>query len=199
MTGEPAKSEVRGLRADAHRNHQRIIRAATELLAEHPAATMDELTAATDLGRTTVYRHFHTREQLVAEVYRTAFEGARQMFHDSRLHDCPVPELLDRTVAAVMGAVETYPVLINGPGLDMMVGEGGIDAGYADCLEPLEAAVGRAQAAGLLDPSLPRRWLASSLLDDCAGAVVFAAELRGTGNDPHALMRASFERAWGAR
>ncbi|MFC7331022.1 TetR/AcrR family transcriptional regulator [Marinactinospora rubrisoli] len=198
MTGEPAKNATRALRADAWRNHERIIRAAIELLAEHPAATMEELTAATGLGRTTVYRHFHTREHLVAEVYRASFAGARRVFAEAGLESCPTAELLGRAVAAGLAAVRAYPVLINGPGLDVGVG-GGLNADYTDCLDALAVAMGRAQRAGLLDPALPPRWLANSLLDDCAGAALFAAELRGCGRDPQELVVEAFRRAWGGR
>ncbi|WP_158562903.1 TetR/AcrR family transcriptional regulator [Marinitenerispora sediminis] len=198
MTGEPAKNAPRALRADAWRNHERIIAAATALLAEHPGASMEELTLATGLGRTTVYRHFHTREHLVAEVYRTSFAGARRVFADAGLDRCPAEELLARAVAAGLAAVDAYPVLINGPGLDISVG-GRLNPDYTDCLDVLARAMGRAQEAGLLDPALPCRWLANSLLDDCAGVVLFAADLRACDREPLPLVLEAFRRAWGRR
>ncbi|SJZ86876.1 transcriptional regulator, TetR family [Marinactinospora thermotolerans DSM 45154] len=198
MTGEPSRTSVRGQRADACRNHERIIRAAGVLLAEHPGATMEELTAATGLGRTTVYRHFHTREQLVGEVYQDAFTGARQVFVAAQLTECPLGELVERAVTATMEAVQAYPVLVNGPGLDVAVG-GGLPHDYADCLEPLRLALARGQAAGILNPALPSRWLAGTLLDDCAGAARFSTELREAGQDPRRLVGEAFVRAWSAR
>ncbi|PSK99006.1 TetR family transcriptional regulator [Murinocardiopsis flavida] len=195
MTEDPAKPAGRGLRADASRNRERIIHSATALLAHHPAATMDELTAACGLGRTTVYRHFHTREELVAAVYAGAFAGVRQVFADAGLHECDPDVLLDRAVQASIRALNAYPVLVSGPGPEA-AGEAG--GRLAACLEPLELAMRAAQRHGLLDGSLPPRWLASSLLDDCAGAVLFAAELRARGHDPGTVVRGSFERAWAA-
>ncbi|WP_166655516.1 TetR/AcrR family transcriptional regulator [Actinorugispora endophytica] len=197
MEGHPAESPIRGRRADSCRNHERIIRAATVLLAERPEATMDELTTAAGLGRTTVYRHFHAREQLVAEVYATAFSGTRRLIAEAAPEACPREELLERVVAALMRAVETYPVLANGPGPAPATG-GSDTTGYEACLEALARVMRRAQDSGLLDASLPPRWLAGSLMDDCAGAVVFSAELRGCAPSPAALVRAAFERAWAA-
>lgn len=198
MTGEPPKPAGRGLRADASRNREHIIHSAMELLADHPAATMDELTAASGLGRTTVYRHFHSREQLVAAVYAGAFEGARRVFAEAGMDDCVPTVLLDRAVQAAIRALRAYPVLVIGPGPEAAADHSGPAGRRAACVEPLAQAMSAAQRHGLLDASLPPRWLASSLLDDCAGAVLFADELRDRGHDPDTVVRASFERAWTA-
>jgi AcrR family transcriptional regulator len=59
-----------GQRRDAVANHQAVIDAAVEVLRENPGAGMQEIADHSGLGRTTVYRHFHTREALVQALIR---------------------------------------------------------------------------------------------------------------------------------
>lgn len=196
MEGRPVQSTARGRRVDACRNHERIIRAATVLLARRPGASMAELTAATGLGRTTVYRHFRARELLVAEVYTTAFTRTRRMIDEADLDSCSQAELLERTVAVLIRATETYPVLVHGPAADALDDADRVRDARAACLDALSRVVRRAQRTKVLDASLPPHWLAELLLDDCVAAVPAAPELRALGHDPTALVRTAFERAW---
>jgi AcrR family transcriptional regulator len=64
----------RPLRADARRNRERIIAAARELFAEQGRdAQMDDLAARAGVGVGTVYRHFPTKEAVLAELLRQRF------------------------------------------------------------------------------------------------------------------------------
>lgn len=57
-------------RADARRNHDRLIAAAVAQFAEHgPAATVTGIARAAGVGVATLYRHFPTREDLVFAAY----------------------------------------------------------------------------------------------------------------------------------
>jgi AcrR family transcriptional regulator len=65
------------MRADAVRNRDAVLDAGARLLAEHPTASMQEIADASGVGRTTVYRHFPAREDLVeALIARVADEVA---------------------------------------------------------------------------------------------------------------------------
>jgi TetR/AcrR family transcriptional regulator, mexCD-oprJ operon repressor len=55
-------------RADAERNRQHLIAVAITLLSGDPFATIDQLAAAAGVGRSTVFRHFPTREVLIEAV-----------------------------------------------------------------------------------------------------------------------------------
>jgi serine phosphatase RsbU (regulator of sigma subunit) len=55
-------------RSDAVRNRQRILDAARRLLAQAPAATLADIAAAADVSRSTLYRHFPSRDDLIAVV-----------------------------------------------------------------------------------------------------------------------------------
>jgi AcrR family transcriptional regulator len=59
----------RRLRADAARNRARILEAAREGIAVHgPEVSMDEIASAADVAVGTLYRHFPTKDDLVAAV-----------------------------------------------------------------------------------------------------------------------------------
>jgi AcrR family transcriptional regulator len=61
---------ARTLRADAHRNRERLVAAARDAFAAGGGvATMQEVARAAGVGVGTLYRHFPTREALVDAVY----------------------------------------------------------------------------------------------------------------------------------
>lgn len=71
-------------RADARRNRDRLIAAATEVFASGEATiSMDSIARHAGVGSGTLYRHFPTREDLVEEVYRDQIgrlrTGAREL------------------------------------------------------------------------------------------------------------------------
>ena len=60
---------TRPLRADAARNHRRIVEAAASAFEEVGAdVSLEEIAQRAGLGVATLYRRFHTREQLVRDV-----------------------------------------------------------------------------------------------------------------------------------
>lgn len=71
----PAPTETeRQPRADARRNRERILESAREAFAECGAdAQMDDVARRAGVGVGTVYRHFPTKEALVAEIVRQKF------------------------------------------------------------------------------------------------------------------------------
>lgn len=71
----PAPVETdRRLRADARRNRARIIDSAREVFAEFGAeAQIDDVARRAGVGVGTVYRHFPTKEALIAEIVREKF------------------------------------------------------------------------------------------------------------------------------
>src|ERR1700757_990740 len=67
------------LRVDARRNIQRILTAALDVLSEDPAASMEQIAAASDVHRTTIYRRFPTREALIEALLERELEESRSM------------------------------------------------------------------------------------------------------------------------
>jgi AcrR family transcriptional regulator len=60
----------RPLRADARRNREALLVAAREAFLADDAAHVEEIARRAEVAVGTLYRHFETREALVAEVYR---------------------------------------------------------------------------------------------------------------------------------
>lgn len=59
-----------GLRADAASNRARIIRVARQVIADGGEVKLNAIARQAGVGQGTLYRHFPTRENLLAEVYR---------------------------------------------------------------------------------------------------------------------------------
>ena len=61
----------RPMRADARRNHERLVSAARDAFAQSGAdAPLDDIARRAGVGPGTLYRHFPTRQALLAAVYR---------------------------------------------------------------------------------------------------------------------------------
>jgi AcrR family transcriptional regulator len=73
--GEPHDSAPRTLRADARRNRQAVIAAARELFGDQGLeAQMPDVAKAANVGVGTVYRHFPTKDHLIAALVADRFE-----------------------------------------------------------------------------------------------------------------------------
>ena len=66
--GEPQQ------RLDARRNREQVIEAALVLLASNPDASMQDVADASQVGRTTVYRNFQTKDELISALLRHSVE-----------------------------------------------------------------------------------------------------------------------------
>ena len=72
---KPAQASRRRPRADAQRNRERILEVAKEAFARSGANTsLDDIAKQAGVGPGTLYRHFPTRDELLAAVYRTEVE-----------------------------------------------------------------------------------------------------------------------------
>ena len=68
-------TDQRPLRADARRNRDRLVAAAREAFAVHGVeAPLDDIARQAGVGPGTLYRHFPTRPDLLAAVYRDDVE-----------------------------------------------------------------------------------------------------------------------------
>jgi AcrR family transcriptional regulator len=70
-----SRDAVRPLRADARRNRQAVIDAASKLFTEQGLdAQMPDVARAANVGVGTVYRHFPTKDQLIAAIASQHFD-----------------------------------------------------------------------------------------------------------------------------
>jgi AcrR family transcriptional regulator len=75
VADEDGPTAVRKPRADAERNRVRLLETAKAAFAEKgSAASLDEIARIAGVGAGTLYRHFPTRDALVAAVYRNETE-----------------------------------------------------------------------------------------------------------------------------
>jgi AcrR family transcriptional regulator len=89
----PAPLEEAGqrpLRADARRNYQRLVTAASEVIDEQgPDASLEEIARRAEVGVGTLYRHFPTRDDLLEAVFADQVHLLGAMARD--LLDAPDP------------------------------------------------------------------------------------------------------------
>ena len=80
----PLPPPARKPRADAERNRERILEVAKDVFTrDGAAASLDDIARRSGIGNATLYRHFPTRDDLIAAVYRSEVEklaAAEQRF-----------------------------------------------------------------------------------------------------------------------
>jgi AcrR family transcriptional regulator len=105
MGGEMAtQSRPAPLRADAERNRRRLIDAAAELFDERGMdASIAEIRERAGVGQGTVFRHFATKEHLVAEVMRERMQALIDLALERQDAEDACAALHDFMVAAAAG------------------------------------------------------------------------------------------------
>lgn len=84
------------MRADAHRNRIAVLEAAEAAYAEQGMeVSLNEIARRARVGNATLYRHFPTREELLAEVYTGHLERYCALAEDAALVNDPVVALRD--------------------------------------------------------------------------------------------------------
>lgn len=144
MTDLPARKP----RVDAERNRERLLATAKATFAKKgTGASLDEIARETGVGIGTLYRHFPTRDALIAAVYRNETEqlaGAAKTLLAAHPPLTALQLWMDLFVDYMATKRGLYAVL------DSLAG--GTSALYADSAEQMTAAVGmlmqRAVASG---------------------------------------------------
>jgi AcrR family transcriptional regulator len=156
-------------RADARRNRDAVLAAAVRVLAERPEASMREIAEASGFGRTTLYRHFPHRDDLVRALYGRVFETAHAIVEaavesgraawaagDPADPDADALEVLVRTTLDLTDLGEQYRFL----GAHRETGQQELEAMAAERgVEPLASYVADGQARGQLRDDLTVTWI----------------------------------------
>ncbi|MEU5218743.1 helix-turn-helix domain-containing protein [Streptomyces sp. NPDC020807] len=136
------------MRADARRNHERLLTEARAAFAELGAdAPLEEVARRAGLGIGTLYRHFPTRADLLGAVFQEALEALLRRSRELAGAEEPCRALVEWLRALVAHAGE-YRGLAHA----LMCASSDRSSALASCSEPLRAAgetlLGRAQEAG---------------------------------------------------
>ncbi|WP_328478184.1 TetR/AcrR family transcriptional regulator [Actinoplanes sp. NBC_00393] len=136
------------------RTRQAILDAAIEVLARNPAASLGDVAAAADVGRTTLHRYFPERSDLLTALRAEAIDRVDQARIRARITE-------DSGAAAVYRLCEEYFDL--GDVLSLLFREQIAldDEGPGACDDWFEEVVLRGRADGSIDPELPPIWVQS--------------------------------------
>ena len=154
MKKSATKKTVRKPRADAQRNRERILEVAKQVFTRRGAeASMDEIAKRAEIGPGTLYRHFPTRDDLLAAVYISEVEklGQAQRKFSAEL---PPIEALRAWMLVFIDYIAAKKIIA--PALNAMVG--GPSQVYQQSTRVMEEAANelasRAVASGDLRPDI---------------------------------------------
>jgi len=145
---------TRGRRADAVRNAEAIVEAASRVLAEDPTASVQDVASACGLHRATVHRHFASRDELIHAVRVQAFRET-QVEVDVLASDPDLEPLvaLERIALALFDVGDRYRIYrfttTLGPGIDRRAQKAG------DLRKDINAPLSVAAFGGLVFGMLP--------------------------------------------
>jgi TetR/AcrR family transcriptional regulator, mexCD-oprJ operon repressor len=101
----------RAKRADAVRNIEAIVAAATRLLSVNPDVSVNEIAKAAGVGRVTLYGHFDSRATLIAEVARRAIAHTNEALAEVELDGDP-REVLGRLLETTWHLTHRFGALV---------------------------------------------------------------------------------------
>jgi AcrR family transcriptional regulator len=149
-----AEAEGRKPRADGLRNRERLIDVAKLAFAEiGPNVSLEEIARRAEVGIGTLYRHFPTRDDIIAAVYRrevTQLADAARRLLETR----PAGEALHEWLRLFVDYIATKKVIA--PALASMTG--GTSALYESSIDLMKGAIAdlveKAIAAGDIRPDV---------------------------------------------
>jgi AcrR family transcriptional regulator len=149
-----AEAEGRKPRADGLRNRERLIDVAKLAFAEiGPNVSLEEIARRAEVGIGTLYRHFPTRDDIIAAVYRrevTQLADAAKRLLETR----PAGEALHEWLRLFVDYIATKKVIA--PALASMTG--GTSALYESSIDLMKGAIAdlveKAIAAGDIRPDV---------------------------------------------
>jgi AcrR family transcriptional regulator len=181
------------LRADARRNRKTVLATAVTLLAERPQATMQEIADASGLGRTTVYRHFPRRRDLIDALFVEVVREARAAVAEVVARPQPAHDVLCALGPKFIEIGDRYRFLDAHPELRERALNTRADPG-----DPLTAFLADAQARGEVRPDVPVVWMLTALRGLTVAAIVELAAGRLAVEDAGRLLGTTFARAFAA-
>ncbi|MXY52793.1 MAG: TetR/AcrR family transcriptional regulator [Gammaproteobacteria bacterium] len=150
---EPTTHQPR--RNARHRsNRLAIVEAAIAALSVNRGATMSEIAARAGVGRATLHRHFHTRDELVRAIGAQCVEEMNAAVQAVDAADAPPTERLRAMFNAVIPLGDRYSFLAFETADDEVV-----RASYRTQLRWTEALAEELKATGDIASDVPTRWV----------------------------------------
>lgn len=148
---------ARAMRADARRNHERLLTEARAAFAAHGTdASLEDVARRAGVGIGTLYRHFPNRQALLSAVFEDAVGDLLARSHELLRADEPCAALVTWLRAVVAHAGE-YRGLARAL-MSVSYDRGDTGSALARCSGPIRAAGGallaRAQDAGAVRPGV---------------------------------------------
>lgn len=151
-------------RADALRNRAALLDAAVDVLAAAPQASLTEVATRAGLARATLYRHFRSRDALLAAIREEALARAAAALAGADLASCDTREGVCRAAAVLVPLGMRFRILLS-EGADS---DADFLAARNDALAPLWGVVARGlerrEISSAAGPAWPGLVLASLLM-----------------------------------
>jgi AcrR family transcriptional regulator len=142
------------LRSDAERSVQSILEAAERVLADNPAASLEQVAEAAGVARTTVHRRFANRQALVDALAVTAARHLREAVDAAHPDTAPPLVALHQITANVIRAKGSWRFALAAADLPGSAAE----ADQRDLARRCVELFGRARDQGVLPPDADLEW-----------------------------------------
>lgn len=163
-------------RVDAERNRRMLLDAASGALARDPEASLGDVAKLAGLTRATLYRHFGSRENLIAALREDALACAHDVIAGARIDEGTAVEALGRVVTGIISFGGRFrPLLVEGAARDPE-----FLRQRQEAFAPVAAIVARGQQSGEVRTDVSAQWVATALTALMAAAVRSAPEMSGT-------------------
>lgn len=153
-----SETATRIRRADAVRNAEAIVEAASRVLAENPSASVQDVAVSCRLHRATVHRHFASRDDLIHAVRVRAYRDTQAEI-DAIASDITLEPIqaLEKIAFTVLEVGDRYRVYRFAPTLGPST-----DQERQDIRIPFESIIRKAQRAGHIRKDVPAKVLTAA-------------------------------------
>ncbi|MFC9502031.1 TetR/AcrR family transcriptional regulator [Streptomyces sp. NPDC057002] len=163
MVSSMRESGVRG------RTRRVILGAAASVLSRRRDATLADIAAAADVGRSTLQRYFPDREMLVSAVVEHSLHRLHESLQEARIEQGPPLQALRRLVVAMLDVGDHVLFLYGDPRITQAVA---VRSDPDPAASEIGRLIRRGQAEGLLDAEVSVEWIEHVLWAHvCAGCM----------------------------
>lgn len=144
-----------GERSDAMRNREAVLEAGLAVLGQDPSLSMQEIADASGVARTTIYRHFADRDELLDAVLGKVIERTRARTAAVPVDHRPAADVIRDFAAIALDDCFDYGPLIANRRADSDAIQASRSASRSFIRRYIDAAVSRGEVRG----DLPADWL----------------------------------------